>query len=103
MRWDVESVAEQGFLRIETPAGVGNLAQAVSVPTAKAGMEIEYSGSAYLLEERISRGWRVKRRSDGMPFRMTLSQVNEAVRATHPVQYEPMMTLTSSPVAMSLF
>ena len=103
VRWDVESVAEQGFLRIETPAGVGNLAQAVSVPTAKAGMEIEYSGSAYLLEERISRGWRVKRRSDGMPFRMTLSQVNEAVRATHPVRYEPMMTLTSSPVAMSLF
>ena len=103
VRWDVESLAEQGFLRIETPEGAANLAIAVSVPTAKAGMEIVHSGSAYLLDERISRGWRVTRRSDGTPFRMTLSQVDEAVRATHPVQYQPMMTQASPPVAMSLF
>ena len=103
VRWDVESLAEQGFLRIETPEGAANLAIAVSVPTAKAGMEIVHSGSAYLLDERISRGWRVTRRSDGAPFRMTLSQVDEAVRATHPVQYQPMMTQANPPVAMSLF
>ena len=56
-----------------------------------------------VLDERISRGWRVTRRSDGTPFRMTLSQVDEAVRATHPVQYQPMMTQANPPVAMSLF
>ena len=90
VRWDIECLAEQGFLRIKT-CGVTDLAIAIETPSPNAGMEISYGGSSYVLSDRISRGWRVKRQSDGEFFRMTLSQVKEAVRTTHPVQYSPMV------------
>ena len=90
IRWDVEALAEQGFLRVNAP-GAGDLARAVETPNPISGMEISYGGTAYVLKERISRGWYAKRASDGTLFRMTLSQVKDAVRAAHPAQYVPMM------------